>query len=177
MPGSFAVTVRTTYPIMGWLHDVSHTLKSGAAQTQALMRWSVYLRQRQVHSTSPLSQEWQALLGPVTLVSEGEAEKTLKGEPIGPSPVRASVVPVPPDAPCKGQPLEWHAQDWTISNRPLWGQTMWADVCADEGGDPISCHRTSIIICPGNGEANALAPAQWLAEAPAEDLATQEKDT
>lgn len=104
MPGSFAVTVRTTYLIMGWLHDMSHTLISGAAQTQALMRWSVHLQQRQVHSTSPLSQEWQALLGPVTLVSEGEAEKTLKGEPIGPSLVRfqCHLTPHAKDSPLSG---------------------------------------------------------------------------
>nr|KAF6349201.1 hypothetical protein mMyoMyo1_011757 [Myotis myotis] len=129
------------------------------------MRWSVYLRQRQVHSTSPLSQEWQALLGPVTLVSEGEAEKTLKGEPIGPSPVRAGVVPVPPDAPCKGQPPEWHAQDWTISNRPPWGQTMWADVYRVTG-------HPSLYV-QGMVKRMHLLPA----EAPAEDLATQENDT
>lgn len=38
LPGSFAVTVRTTYSILGCLQDVSHTLKSGTAQMQAIMR-------------------------------------------------------------------------------------------------------------------------------------------
>lgn len=141
IPGSFAVMVRTTYPIPGWLQHVSHTLKSGAAQTQAIMRWSVYLQQRHVHSTPPLSQEWQTLLGPVTFVSEGDAGKTLKGEPIGPLPVGAGAVPGPPDAWC----ADTHAKGSPLSGMLRTGPSA-TDPCADYGGDSHVTGRQSLYV-------------------------------
>lgn len=124
-----------------------------------------------------LSQEWQTLLGPVTFVSEGDAEKTL----IGPLPVRAGAVPGPPDAWC----ADTRAKDsprGACSGPDCQQQTACGDkpcglTYVQTTEVTLSCHRTSVIICPGNDEANALAPVQWLEEAPAEDLATQEKDT
>nr|KAF6297598.1 hypothetical protein mPipKuh1_009683 [Pipistrellus kuhlii] len=77
LPGSFAVTVRTTYPILRWLHGVSHTLKSGAAQTQAIMRWSVFLQQRHNPPFNASDRNGRRM-GPVTFVSKGVAEKTLR---------------------------------------------------------------------------------------------------
>lgn len=86
------------------------TLKPGAAQTHTIMRWRFYLQQRCVHSTSPLLQDLQTLSGPVTFVSEGDAEKALERESIGPLPAKAGMVPVPTEAwctdgPANGSPL------------------------------------------------------------------------
>ena len=40
------VIVKTTLPIQGWIKDLTHLPKMGAAQAQTVARWVAYLRQR-----------------------------------------------------------------------------------------------------------------------------------
>ena len=64
------VIVKTTLPIQGWVKDLTHIPKTGVAQSQTVAHWVTYLSQRSHLSSSPLKEELQKILGPVTYHSE-----------------------------------------------------------------------------------------------------------
>ena len=62
-----------------------------------LVKWGAYLQQHSALSSSPLSEELQCLLGPLTYISEQQEELTL--EPLAAeSPYREGTAAIPEDA-------------------------------------------------------------------------------
>jgi len=68
----------------------------GLAQAQTVARWVAYLSQRSSPSSSPLKEELQKILGPVTYPSDAPKE-TLVAPPEK-SPVQEGKYPIPEDA-------------------------------------------------------------------------------
>ena len=63
--GIAPMTVRTMYPIAGWVLDWMAKPHSGTAQMPTLAKWGAYLQQMSTLSTSTLGAELQEVLGPV----------------------------------------------------------------------------------------------------------------
>lgn len=72
--GMALIKVITTYAILGWVWDWTQKPRSSVAQTPTLAKWGAYLQQRSALSSSPLSEELQRLLRPVTYTSEKQEE-------------------------------------------------------------------------------------------------------
>ena len=64
------VTVRTIYPIAGWVQDWMAKPHSGTAQMPMLAKWEAYLQQRNTLSISLLWAKMQRMLSPVTYIAE-----------------------------------------------------------------------------------------------------------
>ncbi|XP_052553514.1 uncharacterized protein LOC128087697 [Tympanuchus pallidicinctus] len=134
-----AVIVKTTLPIQGWVKDLTHLPKTGVAQAQTVARWVAYLSQRSSLSSSPLKEELQKILGPVTYHSD--APKEILVAPPEKSPVQDGKYPIPEDAwytdgSSKGNPSKWRATAYHPSTETIWfdegsGQSsQWAELRA-----------------------------------------------
>ena len=95
------------------MQDWTQRPRSGVARTCTLAKWGAYLQQCSALSTSPLSEELQRLLGPVTYTSGKQEE--LAFEPlVAETPYQEGKAPIPEDAwytdgsSC-GQPPKWRA--------------------------------------------------------------------
>ena len=133
------VIVKTTLPVQGWVKDLTHIPKTGVAQSQTVARWVAYLSQRSRLSSSPLKEELQKILGPVTYHSETPEEivVTCPEE----SPVQEGKYPIPEDAwytdgSSRGNPSRWRAVAYHPSTETIWfeegdGQSsQWAELRA-----------------------------------------------
>ena len=122
------------------------------AQAQMVAQWLAYLSQRSSLSSSPLKEELQKILGPVTYHSDAPKE-TLVAPPEK-SPVQEGKYPIPEDAwytdgSSKGNPSKWRAVAYHPSTETIWfeegdGQSsQWAElravwmVITKEPGDGI----------------------------------------
>lgn len=97
--------------------------KSIVAQTSTLTKWCAYLQQKSHLSTSPLSKELQAVLGPVTYQDTGQLKPKL--ETLLPSPIHKGEPPIPEEAwnmddSCQGTPPWWRAVVYQPATETIW---------------------------------------------------------
>ncbi|XP_054543882.1 uncharacterized protein LOC129144682 [Talpa occidentalis] len=150
------VSVRTTYPIAGWVRDWTTKPHSGTAQTPTLAKWGAYLEQRCTLSTSPLRVELQEVLGPVTYTSmEPNSEACIEAEPEA-SPYKEGRAPIPAEAwytdgSSRGQPASWTAVAVHPETDTIWFETgtgqssQWAELRAVW---MVVAHEPSpVVIC------------------------------
>ena len=71
------VIIKTTLPIQGWVKDLTRLPKTGVAQAQTVARWVAYLSQRSSLSSSPIKEELQKILDPVTYHSDASRNWSL----------------------------------------------------------------------------------------------------
>ena len=121
------------------MKDLNHLSKTGVAQAWMVAQWVTYLSQRSSLSSSPLKEELQKILGPVTYHSDAPKE-TLVAPPEK-SPVQEGKYPIPEDAwytdgSSKGNPSKWRAIAYHPSTETTWfdegdGQSSpWAELRA-----------------------------------------------
>ena len=143
------------------------------AQAQTVAQWVTYLSQRSSLSSSPLKEELQKILGPVTYHSDAPKE-TLVAPPEK-SPVQEGKYPLPEnawykDGSSKGNPSKWRAVAYHPSTETIWfeegdGQSsQWTElqvvwmVVTKEPGDAI------LNICTDSWavyQGLILRTAQW----------------
>ena len=121
------MTVRTTYPIAGWVWDWMYKPCSGTAQMPTLAKWGAYLQQRSTLSTSPLWAGLQKVLGPVIYVDE-KSTVPVPIEEMEASPFQEGQEPIPSDAwyidaSCRGHPAVWTAVAVQTETEMIWFDT------------------------------------------------------
>ena len=113
--------------------------KMGVAQAQMVAQWVTYLSQRSSLSSSPLREELQKILGPVTYHSDAPTETLVI--PSEESPVQEGKYTIPEDAwytdgSSKGNMSKWRAIAYHTSTKKIWfnegdGQSsQWAELRA-----------------------------------------------
>ena len=107
------VTVRTIYPIAGWVRHWMAKPPSGMAQTPTLAKCGAYLRQRSTLSTNLFQAELQEVLGPVIYVDK-KSTAPVPIEKVETSPFQEGQAPIPSvawstDGSSGGQPAVWTA--------------------------------------------------------------------
>ena len=129
--------VKTTLPIQGWVKDLTDLPKMGMDQAQTVAHWVTYLSQRSSLSSSPLKEELQKILGPVTY--RNDAPKEILVAPLEKSCVQEGKYLIPEDAwytdgSSKGNLSKWRATAYHPSTETIWfdegdGQSsQWAEL-------------------------------------------------
>ena len=129
--GTAPVTVRTTYPITGWVRDRMAKPCSGMAQTPTLAKWGAYLQQRSSLFTGSLQAELQEVLGPVIYVDKKSTVPVPLKE-MEASPFQEGQAPIPSDA----RYAEGSGRDqpvvWTTIAIQSETDTIWFDTSVEE---------------------------------------------
>lgn len=126
--GAAAVTVQSTYPVLGWLLSWMKVPKSGVTQLPTMAKWGAYLEQRAAFSSSPLAQQLHELLGPVTFKAVSGEEPPLPPSEEDSSPYVEGKAPIPAEAwyadgSSRGNPPSWMAIGMRLDTDELWFKT------------------------------------------------------
>jgi len=136
------IIAKSTLPIQRWVKDLTHLPKTGVAQAQTVARWVAYLSQRSSLSSSPLKDELQKILSPVTYHSDALKE-TLVAPPER-SPIQEGKYHIPEDA--------WYVHRYSKGNANKWRA--------------IACHPSTetIRFDEGDGQSSQWAELQavWM---------------